>query len=163
MFCSDSCRAQAFVQYHRIECQIMNNLKSKIFDMESKLALRMLMIATQQGKDLKKLSEHPVYQIPFNPSIRSVNKRHFQEDYYHIHHLESHERNLKNFDLIHFCYKAAILIDLLRWTTFFERTRDFTEVCLFTFFTVGYTYRVFHFCNSILNNIYLLPETIISY
>ncbi|KAK7584217.1 hypothetical protein V9T40_005180 [Parthenolecanium corni] len=127
LFCSDSCRAQAFVQYHRIECQIMNNLKSKIFDMESKLALRMLMIATRQGKDLKKLSEHPVYQIPFNPSIRSVNKRHFQEDYYHIHHLESHERNLKNFDLIHFCYKAAILIDLLRWTTFFERTRDFTE------------------------------------
>lgn len=91
------------------------------------------MIATRQGKDVKKLSEHPIYKTPFDPIIGPINKRHFEEDYYHIHHLESHDKELKNYDMVHFCYKSAVLIELLRWTTFFEITRNVTAVCVHLF------------------------------
>ena len=89
------------------------------------------MIATQQGKDLKNLSKHPIYKDPFNPIIRPVNRRHFREPYYHIHHLDSHDKELKNYDLVRLSYKAAVLIELLRWTTFFPIPRDLTTVCVF--------------------------------
>lgn len=88
--------------------------------MESRLALRMLMIATRQGQDVEKLSEHPIYGNPFDLRVRPIDRHHSEEDYYHIHHLESHQKELKNFDLVRLCYKAAVLLESLKWTTFFE-------------------------------------------
>lgn len=62
MFCGQDCREKALLSFHRVECQIMPTLLRLRLRDEDMLTLRMVLITTKQGEDLKDLIEYPFFE-----------------------------------------------------------------------------------------------------
>lgn len=98
MFCSKRCRDEAVKLYHRVECEMMPTLLAQHSGPERSpletselLALRILLIVTQQGKEFKRLMTHPIYkQIFSDKKYVHLDKKFMSEDYFNIHNLEDH-------------------------------------------------------------------------
>lgn len=66
MFCSASCRDNAFGLFHRIECEIFSKLplKDGYRLLKSWVAVRVLLVVTEQGEKLDEIMNNPAYRLP---------------------------------------------------------------------------------------------------
>lgn len=75
MFCGQKCRAEALVSFHRVECQIMPTLLRLQLEDKEMLALRMVLIATKQGEDLKSFTNYSFFETNETKQPTSAKKK----------------------------------------------------------------------------------------
>ncbi len=121
MFCGESCRENALNSFHRIECQVLPLVFSslKLGKIEL-LALRILIIASKQGKELANLFEHPLYQRPFAEKYSDFKNKYSSDDYFSVHNLEDNYAKRSVNDLFQRSMAAAVLLHILKQSSFFE-------------------------------------------
>ena len=81
MYCSALCRSRAFNLYHRVECKILRfrDVRENLEE-DDYMALRMLLIGTEQGANLKTLMKKLTTEYIFAEKIDPTNKP-FANDY----------------------------------------------------------------------------------
>lgn len=151
MFCGDSCYQRALHLYHRTECGILSFLVSLELGKMELLALRTLLIASDQGKELNNLRTHPVFGYPFAKRRFDANQRYISHDYLSVHNLEDHFARRSIAELFRRSAAAVILLYALKHSSFFNtdvNTKNFSNVrisslirrILYVITTIMFTY-----------------------
>lgn len=122
MFCSDKCRREALDTFHAVECKIIPFLVQMELNQFAFLALRILLIASNQGKSLKNLITHPVYSQPFYRRPFNANEIYDSGEYAAVHDLFDNFEKKDTHFLFYRAATAAFLVHILKMTTFFEDT-----------------------------------------
>lgn len=114
MFCSIKCQDAALNNFHRVECQILPSfLKLKLSEREI-LAVRMLLLATKQGQEMKEFMKDPDFSQPFVKRKVELNKKYNTKNYHIICNLEDKLTELSSEDFSHiYLQKATIAAFLL--------------------------------------------------
>lgn len=120
MFCGKHCREKAFKLFHRTECEILALVRSLEFSKMELLSLRILIIASNQGKELKSLMVHPLYSYPIMDKYINVYDKFISEDYFSVHNLEDNfsKRSVQN--SFSRSVVAAVLLHVLKQSSFFS-------------------------------------------
>ncbi|XKL63381.1 hypothetical protein PGB90_005745 [Kerria lacca] len=133
MFCNPKCRNEAWEQYHKIECRFLIILfRNEVsFSDDELLCLRMFLIATKLGKELKALMEHEVYGKLMSDKSFQENTRFCNTDYYNIHNLEDRLENRTNglWDVV--TKTAAHMIHIFKMISFFDEFQESTSFVSF--------------------------------
>lgn len=78
-------------RFHRIECPILINAFNSTEIVEKDwLALRLLLVATKQGKELETLMQHPVYKNPLNDVLSNIPTTFDSKNFSHMFNLVNH-------------------------------------------------------------------------
>lgn len=124
MFCSERCRENAVALFHDTECSILETVFSlKVSEMEW-LAFRTLLVATEQGKQLKTLMNHPSYRFPISERPCALLGKYISEDYATVHNLEDNFTKRCAADVFQRSIAVAVLLHILKQTNFFNQTID---------------------------------------
>lgn len=122
LFCSEKCRQAAYDSYHRTECQ-MGALYwdgSKLCTIFYCLALRTLLVGTEQGAKLGDLMKTLTFEDIFGRTLDPVNKP-FTNDYKALLRLpKTFDEKLIKSRMIH----AIEVVVVLRRVGFFENVRN---------------------------------------
>lgn len=120
MFCSNKCRQEAFDTFHAVECKIIPFLVQMELNRFAHLALRILLVASNQGKSLKNLITHPIYSQPFCRRPFNANEIYDSREYAAIHDLfDNFDKKDTNFQFYR-ATTAALLVHILKKIKFFE-------------------------------------------
>lgn len=132
MFCGEKCRDNALERYHRVECQIIYYAHHFNIEDEMWLAMRILMIATKQGKELKALMEHSTFKNPMEINRKYIPSKFDPEDYLNLHHLEDNANCSPFEESCKFGFTAALLLHMLKKSEFFgEKKKSNEKVSIF--------------------------------
>lgn len=130
MFCNDKCRQEAFDSFHSIECKFIASLVSLKLNRTACLALKILLVATDQGKSLNALMAHPVYGQSFNRQLFDSNDVYDSRKYAAVHDLID---NFEKKDVLFQFYRAAtaaLLVHILKQSPFFDSANNSDSVHL---------------------------------
>lgn len=127
MYCSEKCRFEALLQYHRIECLIMNltasnKVRLNVYEL---MTLRIFLIATKHGSLLPTFSHHVIFGNParskktFNTGIK-----YDPYDSFNIHNLEDHYDKISTKKWISYAKSAALILHCMKVIGFFEVLQD---------------------------------------
>lgn len=120
MFCGLCCRNEAFTRYHRIECEFLSfavTLEERKVEL---LTLRLLMVITKQGAELRRMMEDPVFKDPFMKKVFNVNETLDPEDSTTIHSLDDNFVRMPAQEKFERAAMAAMLVHILKQTTYFD-------------------------------------------
>ncbi|KAJ1521221.1 hypothetical protein ONE63_002907 [Megalurothrips usitatus] len=115
MFCNEKCRSECWERFHSIDCPLLPHVYKKVGKM-GLLALRVLIVASQQGRELKNLYEGVEgMKVPEDQRTLgfSVDGQYVSTDYYPIHYLVGHSNRRANADLFRRSVTAACLLHCL--------------------------------------------------
>ena len=129
MFCDEKCREESMKRFHAIECEFQDTFLEAIyaFIKPSFMALRMLMIATDQGKKLIDLFRDPDFGTPFPTSeLRTYNEPFDSENYKFVHNLRDNMlTKIDDFALMCSGSVLSVLVThFLKQTTFFDHAKE---------------------------------------
>lgn len=128
MFCNEVCRAESMERYHATECDILPFLLSLEVSKMELLAVRTLIIATNQGKYLSHLFDDPVlgkplpYPVP--SELLNISEPYISEDYKSVHMLEENFLRRSASDLFQRSATAALLLHVIKFSSFFEHAES---------------------------------------
>lgn len=124
MFCTAACLESAYKRFHRLECKIIGHIQHFGIKDSAWLAIRMLMVASNQGRTLETMMKHSIFG---NPMIKETNvlPRMDLETYAHIHNLEDHVEE-RRFDYPN-GLMAALLLHILKHSSFFGFTKNVSQ------------------------------------
>lgn len=91
---------------------------------DTHLALRLLLIATKQGANLSSMMQHPTFKSPMEIFYGPIEGQFLSEDYNNVHNLMDNYRKSTSYTIFRVCYEVAVLLYLLKHTTFFGRSEE---------------------------------------
>lgn len=133
LFCSKSCLQKALNCFHRIECQILSLVGYPVETSLNWLAIRLLMMATKQGKEIEALMTHPVFKNPLKKPTGEFPDRFESQDYYNIQNLEDHLDKKDNSSLLSAVFSVSIHVNILMNTSFLDELCEknkFVSLCV---------------------------------
>lgn len=124
VFCSDQCYEQALANFHRIECEILPFLISLKLDKMLLLAMRILIVATNQGKHVMHLYNHPVYKQPMSAVRSTAIEVYNSSEYLSVHNLEDNYSKRSVANMFRRSTDAVILLHALKHSSFFAKANE---------------------------------------
>ena len=128
MFCNEKCRHECLTRYHATECDILPFLLSLNFSKMELLTVRILMIATNQGKNIGQLFRDPIFGTPLPYPIPSdllnMNDVYISENYDAVHMLEENFFKRPPSDLFQRSATAAVLLHVIKSSNFFKNAKS---------------------------------------
>lgn len=122
MFCNNNCYQQALNLYHQTECKILPFLVSLKLSKMELLALRTLLIATKQGKELNNLHAHPDFKYPFMKKHLDTNKTYISLDYISVHNLEDNFSKQSLSEMFRRAATTVVVLYALKHSSFFDES-----------------------------------------
>ncbi|KAK7588103.1 hypothetical protein V9T40_005348 [Parthenolecanium corni] len=126
-FCSEKCLSRAFDEFHRVECPILLTLMKLEIAGDAHLAIRLFLVATKQGANLKSMMQHLVFKSPLEIHLGPIKGQYFAEDYINVHNLMDNHGKLTALNLFRKCCEAVVLLFVLKHTTFFSKSEEDTS------------------------------------
>ncbi|KAE8749514.1 hypothetical protein FOCC_FOCC003780 [Frankliniella occidentalis] len=127
IFCNEKCRLDGWERFHSVDCSLLPIISKRVGKM-GLLALRVLLIASQKGKNLQQFFEDVENQDE-SPDVRTrgfnQNGRYVSTEYWPIHYLIGHSDRRSNADLFRRSVTAACLLHCLEvFSDFFGSNFD---------------------------------------
>lgn len=124
MFCTTVCQESAYNRFHRIECEIIGHVRHFGIKDSSWLAIRMLMVASNQGAEIETLMKHPIFRHPMK-KVTNILPSEDSDNYANIHNLEDHVEE-RCFDYPN-GLMAVLLLHILKHSFFFGSTKNVSQ------------------------------------
>lgn len=94
---------------------------------DAHLAIRLFLVATKQGANLKSMMQHLVFKSPLEIHLGPIKGQYFAEDYINVHNLMDNHGKLTALNLFRKCCEAVVLLFVLKHTTFFSKSGEDTS------------------------------------
>lgn len=126
MYCGNRCRQEAYELYHRVECEIISFFPDIEVIRADMLALRILLIGTEQGKLLLSLRRNENFKNIFKDTPKYIPYQKYTRDYLSVCNLKITKRKLLKSTRdtqIRVC-RAVLMLHLLKQSSFFDSANE---------------------------------------